>query len=321
MESKEIVQRAIDFSGPARLPICYSNRDFEYSDVRAASFAPAAGFSPSQRGETEWGYVWVQLDKTMGQPHSPPITDADSLLSYTPPDPGAPGRLDHLRDQLAGCADKFLVFDLGITGFDQATFLRGFEDLLTDLYSDPKTAQRVLEIVFGFESALIERLADYPIDCVKFADDWGTQKGLIISPELWRKVFRPRYAAQFERVHRLGKKVWFHSCGDVSHIIGDFIDIGVNVLELLQPDLLGVERLAREFGGKMCFCCSVDHQRCAISGTREEIFHYAKTLNDTLGAFDGGLIAMIEDYSCLGMSEQNYQWIREAFHTIAGTST
>jgi hypothetical protein len=151
---------------------------------------------------------------------------------------------------------------------------------------------------------------------VSFGDDWGTQRGLMIAPALWRECFRPRYAQQFARVRRAGKKVWFHTCGNVYAILGDLIDIGVDVIELLQPDIFGVERLAREFGGKVCFCCSVDHQRRAVSGTREEIFAYARFLNDNLGAFNGGFIAYIEDYASLGMSEQNYQWIREAFHGL-----
>ena len=92
--------------------------------------------------------------------------------------------------------------------------------------------------------------------------------------------------------------------------------MGADVLELLQPDVFGVERLASAYGGKVCFCCSVDHQRRAISGTREEIMAYARLLNERLGAFNGGYIGYIEDYASLGMDEQHYQWIREAFRTL-----
>jgi uroporphyrinogen decarboxylase len=130
-------------------------------------------------------------------------------------------------------------------------------------------------------------------------------------------VFLPRYAQQFERIHRAGKKVWFHSCGDVHSIIGDLADVGADAVELLQPDLMGVERLARDYGGRISFCCSVDHQRVAISGSRDEIFAYARRLAGAFGRFHGGFIAYIEDYASLGMSEQNYQWIREAFHNVS----
>ncbi len=316
MNAKSVVYRAIERRCPPRVPINYCNRDLERSDTVSFEWQPAADFVPERPGASEWGYVWEVLDKTMGQPKAHPLADWARAADYVPPDPGAPGRLDALEAALPASRDRFVKFGVGISGFNQATFLRGFETLLADLYAAPARAERVLDIVFDFENALIERALAYPVDAIAFGDDWGTQQGLFIPPELWRGMFRPRYAEQFARIHAAGKKVWFHTCGDVSAIIGDLIDIGVDVLELLQPDLFRVERLARDYGGKVCFCCSVDHQRRAISGTRDEIFAYAQLLRDNLGAFDGGFIGYVEDYACLGMREQNYQWIREAFEGL-----
>jgi hypothetical protein len=252
----------------------------------------------------------------MGQPKTHPLADWNAIDTYCPPDPHAPGRFDHITELLTKEKDRFIKFGLGITGFNQATFLRGFEAFLMDLCTNPERAERVLDLIFDFENGIIDQAIQYPVDAVTFGDDWGTQQGLMIPLEQWRASFRPRYAVQFEKIRRAGKKVWFHSCGNVHSIIGDLIDIGADVIELLQPDVMGIEQLARDFAGKVCFCCSVDHQRRAISGTREEIFAYARCLRDTLGAFNGGYIAYIEDYSCLGMNEQNYQWIREAFHSL-----
>jgi len=313
---KEIVFRAIERTGPPRLPIKYANRDFNCSDVLTTGWAAPSGFTPSRPGMTEWGYFWKTLDGTMGQTENHPLADPSALDTYLPPDPDAPGRFDHLPAWLAANRNKFVTFSLGISGFNQVTFLRGMEDFLIDLHTAPARAERIIGVVFDFECAILERVAGLPFDAVAFADDWGTQRGLIIDPALWRRFFRARYARQFALAHQAGKKVWFHSCGDISAIIPDLIDVGVDVLELLQPDLLGVERLARDFGGRVCFCCSIDHQRRAISGSREEIFAYARFLRDTLGVFGGGFIAYIEDYACLGMSEQTYQWIRQAFHAL-----
>ena len=314
MTSKEIVRRAIERTGPPRVPVNYCNRDFECSDVLTTGAAEAPGFVPSEPGTTEWGYVWESLDRTMGQPHTHPLADWAAMERYVPPDPCAPGRLDHLPGWAAEHRDRFLRFSVGISGFNQATFLRGFEAFLMDLCEAPERAERVLDFVFGFENGLIAQVADAPVDCVSFADDWGTQNGLMISLDQWRRVFRPRYADQFARVRRAGKKVWFHTCGNVWAIIGDLVDAGVDVIELLQPDVFGVERLAAEFGGRVTFCCSVDHQRRAVSGTRDEIHAYARLLRDRLGAYNGGFIGYVEDYASLGMDEQHYQWIREAFH-------
>ncbi|MGQ9731924.1 MAG: uroporphyrinogen decarboxylase family protein [Candidatus Zipacnadales bacterium] len=317
MTRREIVSQAVEFTGPPRLPIHYCNRDFEHSDTIGTSWAPSRNFVPSETGMTEWGYVWHSLDRTMGQPHAHPLANWEALETYTPPDPYAPGRLDHLPHWWRENVDRYRVFSIGISGFNCATFLRGFEAFLMDLHLKRKRAERVLDLVFGVENALIDQLAPYDLEAVKFADDWGTQQGLMIHPDLWREVFKPRYADQFARIHRQKKHVWFHTCGDVRMIMADFIEIGVDILELLQPELFGIEWMAQQFGGQVCFCCSIDHQRYACQASRDEIFAYARRLNDNLGSYNGGFIAYIEDYGSLGMSEQNYQWIREAFHSLA----
>ena len=318
MESRELVLRAIERRDPPRIPINYCNRDFDSSDTISVTWKPAASFVAGREGASEWGYVWEVLDGTMGQPRWHPLADWSRASGYVPPDPRAAGRFEGVREEIARWPGRFMKFGLGITGFNQATFLRGYDAFMTDLYEAPDRVDRVLDLVFEFENGLIDQALELPIDCVAFGDDWGTQKGLMIPLGLWRDLFLPRYADQFERVRRAGKKVWFHSCGDVFSIIGHLAEAGVDVIELLQPDLMGVERLAHEYGGRICFCCSVDHQRVAISGSREEIFAYASKLAETFGRFHGGFIAYIEDYASLGMSEQNYQWIRDAFHRIGG---
>lgn len=316
MTPREIVLRAIEFGSPPRVPINYCNRDFEHSDTIGVGGGAAQDFQPSRPGETEWGYVWESLDHTMGQPTCHPLEDWRHHATYKPPNPLDPGRWSHLDEQLSKWEGRFIKFSVGISGFNQATFLRGFDTFLMDLYTDRDKVEKTLDLVFNFENGLIEKALTFPVDCIAFGDDWGTQRGLMIQPELWREVFKPRYREQFARIRQAGKKVWFHTCGDVRSILGDLIEIGVDVLELLQPDLLGIEHLGRELGGKVCFCCSVDHQRRATHGSRDEIFQYAKSLQDHLGRFNGGFIAYIEDYASLGMSEQNYQWIREAFHGL-----
>lgn len=315
---RELVSLAVDRKSPPRIPIYQFNRDTERSDVAAVNCATAADFDSQSPYTSEWGYDWESVDGTMGQPTRLPLEDWNRIDLYRPPDPFAAGRFDMLSQQIAENSGKFIKFGIGISGFNQATFLRGFSSFLEDLFLEPQRASRVLDMVFNFENGIIDQAVRFDIDAVSFADDWGTQSGLVISPGLWRELFKPRYTEQFGRIHEAGKKVWFHSCGDVSEIIGDLIDAGVDVLELLQPDLFGVDWLGEEFAGKVCFCCSIDHQRKAISGTRDEIFDYARLLRDRLGAGGGGFIAYIEDYKSLGMSEQNYQWICEAFHGLNG---
>ncbi len=237
MNRKDIVNRGIERAGPPRIPVNYCNRDFECSDTIGCGFAPARDFVPPEPGATEWGDAWHVLDKTMGQPATHPLAEWERTDTYTPPDPFAPGRLDGIDDCVEQWGDRFIKFGLGITGFNQATFLRGMEAFLMDLCTDRERAERVLNIVFDFENGLIDQAVQYPVDCIAFGDDWGTQEGLIIDPELWREVFRPRYADQFARCREAGKKVWFHSCGNVHAIIGDLIPPGELVMLVVPIDM------------------------------------------------------------------------------------
>jgi len=316
VEPREVVIRAIERQQPPRVPIHYCNRDLDLSDTFTVTYGPTAGFVPSQPGLTEWGFVWHSLDGTMGQPHSWPLADWSARHDFKAPDAYAPGRFDGLRERLAGEQSRFRRFSLGITGFNVATFLRGFAPFLEDLYLAPERAAAVLDVVFAFENGIIEQALQLPVDAITFGDDWGTQQGLMIAPNLWRSVFKRRYAEQFSLVHQAGRRVWFHTCGNVLAIMPDLIEAGVDVLELLQPDLFGVELLAERFGDQVCFCCSVDHQRRAVSGSHEEISAYAHRLQEAFRPHGGGFIAYIEDYASLGMSEANYQCIREAFYGL-----
>ena len=121
MTRKEIVLRAIERTGPPRMPINYCNRDFEWSDTLGCGWAPAADFIPPEPGATEWGYAWHALDQTMGQPRTHPLGNWDNIAGYVPPDPFAPGRFDGVAEFCAANSDRFLKFGIGISGFNQAT--------------------------------------------------------------------------------------------------------------------------------------------------------------------------------------------------------
>jgi hypothetical protein len=138
---------------------------------------------------------------------------------------------------------------------------------------------------------------------------------MIISPPMWRKIFKPRYAHQFDLVHRLGLRVYFHCCGQIMPIIPDLIEVGVDILNLAQPNLYDIPQVGRRFGGQVCFCCPVSYQTTSITGTREQIFEDVRVLVESLGRFDGGLLGYVEEYQSIGLSEANYQACIDAFRT------
>ena len=321
MTGKQRTQSAVHFRGPDKVPLLYLNRQQELGDLRSTGYSAPATHAYSHLQRNEWGLTWETLEETgetMGQPKHPPLAELDALATFVPPDPTLPIRNAHLQAFLDAHPQQYLMGGLGITGFNQATFLRGFEAYLEDLYLDPDRAMQVLDMILHFETGIIQGWQQYPLDAVSFGDDWGTQRALMIDPALWRKLFKPRFRKQFDAVHAQGKDVYFHCCGYIVDIIPDLLDIGVDILNLNQPHLLDVAYLGREFGGKVCFNCPVDHQTIALFGSREDIFNDVRLLIDTFGTYNGGFIGYIEDYHSIGMTEERYQWIVEAFETLRG---
>jgi uroporphyrinogen decarboxylase len=317
MKARENVKRAVEGKEPSKVPLYYVNAHLERSDILMTGFYPASDFIPDIQGRTEWGYRWHSLNDTMGQVDHCPLQDSwDLLETYRAPDPARPERFRHLADFIGANRDRYLIGGMGITGFNQATFLRGFENFLEDLYLEPEKADRLLDLVFEFEEGIIREYARTDLDAISFFDDWGTQQTLMIHPDLWRKVFKPRYKRQFDMIHDCGKQVFFHCCGQISNILPDLIEIGADILNLNQPELFGIEKLGSQYGGKVCFNCPVDHQTVALTGSREEIFDYVRRLVSHLGQTGGRFIGNIEEYHSCGMTEERYRNIEEAFESL-----
>lgn len=196
------------------------------------------------------------------------------------------------------------------------TFLRGFAETLEDIYFNNENIEKLAETVFGFEEEVIKQVKENGFDGVAFFDDWGTQTNLIISPKLWREFFKPLYKRQFDLCHKYALDVYFHCCGYIYEIIPDFIEIGVDMLNLSQPNIFDLESLEVEFKSKVCFVCPISYQTTSLSGSKEDIYSDAKRLIDNLSSKDGGFIAYVEEYSSIGLSEESYQNCINAFREL-----
>ena len=316
MTSREIVKRAVHFNDPPRLPLFFVNALKERADILRNTYAPPESFPFKNTDYTEWGYRWERTDDTMGSPVDPPIDTWDKFESYVPPDPYAKGRFSHLPEFYEKYGDLYYVVDMQLSGFTVACFLRGTANLLEDFYLEPEKVNRLLDMIVEFENGIIRQFESTPMCAIGFADDYGSQQSLLMSPAMWREFIKPRLARQFELVHSLGMDVYFHCCGYIYDIIQDLIEIGADILNLNQPDILGIENLSRDFGGKVCFNCPVDHQTVAIQGTPGEIKDYVERLYRNFNFPHGGYIGHIEEYSSTGMSEANFQAIVSSFEDI-----
>ena len=177
--------------------------------------------------------------------------------------------------------------------------------------------RRVVEVL----KDCLRGLAEAGADAVFFCEDWGTQDRMLVSPGMWREIFKPGYRAIVDEATRQGVDVWMHSCGRMSVIIPDLIEVGIRLLQFDQPELHGVDWLSKEFGGKVCFWCPVDIQRSLQTGDRDVIRAAARELCEKLGGFGGGFIATsYGDLHGIGVDPEWDRWAYEAFLEYAGLS-
>lgn len=315
MDRKQQVIKAIHMQKPDYLPILFFNKDKEQSDIILIDVV--RHFMGENEDTSEWGFKWERFDETMGQPREELIKEWEDFDKLNLPDAYDKTRfsqVDEIKKQFGH--ERYYIASLVLTGFTVMTFLRGFENTLSDLYEQPEEIEKLADAVFGFEEKIIRQLREYGFDGVAFYDDWGTQNNLIISPVMWREFFKPRYKKQFELAHKYGLDVYFHCCGYIYDIIPDLIEIGVDMLNLSQPNIFDIVKLSKDFGGKVCFVCPVSYQTTSLTGTKEEIYVDVKQLVDNLGCFNGGLIGYVEEYHSLGLNDENYQNCISAFREL-----
>jgi hypothetical protein len=315
MNRLEQVKKAIHMQGPDYVPVLFFNKDKEQSDIIMIDVV--RHFMGPGSDMSEWGFKWERHDETMGQPREEVLKDWSGLDRLVVPNAYDKDRFSKVKETMCLYGDdRYYLASLVLTGFTIMTFLRGFSNTMEDFYVERGNIEKLADMVFGFEEKLILQLKDYGFHGVAFFDDWGTQTNLLISPALWREFFKPRYKRLFDLAHKNGLDVYFHCCGYIYDIIPDFIEIGVDMLNLSQPNLFDIEKMGKEFGGKICFVCPVSYQTTSLSGTREDIYNDVKKLINNLGCFNGGLIGYVEEYHSIGMSDENYQNCINAFREL-----
>jgi uroporphyrinogen decarboxylase len=318
---KQIVDQAIAFQHPPRIPIVFWNRDQDQGDVMLYHLSlgqPGDGSGNNWDWSTnEWGYTLVKLDDgTMGHPVAPCLPDWQSAARFSPPGLREAERTAGVPAFLDRCGDRYRLASLDLSGFTVYTLLRGFENSMVDFLAEPEQAERLMDQIIDFECDQMALAARHGFHGIHFADDWGTQSGLMVSPGLWRKMFKPRYRRQFARAHELGLHVWYHCCGNFAEIAADFHEIGVDVLNIAQPNVMDMAAVGARLRGIQCFMMPISYQTVSISGTPEEIHAEARRLHDLLAADAGGFIGYVEEYGCMGMSEENYRACGEAFRAL-----
>lgn len=282
---------------------------------------PVRALTQDAEWTDEWGTRWAHASGGVGASTvAYPLSDWSALDDYLSrmPDPAAPGRLDAVLPSLRGHgATKYFCGMAHLVLYERYHCLRSMEDAFADFLLQPREAERLLEALTDYSVGLVRAWAGLEgVDALFLTDDWGTQKALMISPDLWRKFFARRYRRIFDEAHRAGLDVVFHSCGNVTAIVGDLIDLGVDVIDPLQPEAMDLERIAREFGGKVAFSGGLSDQKIARS-TPEEVKDEVRRTVDRLGrAFKNAYIVAPSNVLTPDIPLANIEAMFEASHAL-----
>ncbi len=184
-----------------------------------------------------------------------------------------PARIEKARAELEAHPDRFRVVGMGWGLFEQSWRIRGFENALIDAAAEPDFYTELLGRLKDLYRVFLDACADLPADAVLFGDDWGDQRGVILGPERWRQLLKPLWAELYEVVHAQGKIVISHCCGSVAEIMDDIIEIGLDVLESVQPEAAGMSpyELKKRYGDRIAFWGGLGSQSTIPFGTPDEI--------------------------------------------------
>jgi uroporphyrinogen decarboxylase len=214
-----------------------------------------------------------------------PLKDAQSIADiekYNWPDPVDPARFVGMREraQHAAQVEQHAVFMGGLCAgiMEMAAWTRGFANYFSDFANKEKLLvalmRKVMELKMAYWEVALREVGDY-VDAVNEADDFAGQFRMLISPAMYRRIVKPLHKELFDFIHaRTKAKLFFHSCGAIRPVIGDLIEIGVDILNPVQVSATGMDsaELKREFGKDMTFWGGgVDTQRVLGNGTPEEV--------------------------------------------------
>ena len=258
-----------------------------------------SGYQDVESYQDEWGVTWrtVEYRTRFGsgkytEPFGHPLAENQALEAYVPPDPHRPELYLAAEKTLHDFqGDYWIVGVTPTTIFECAWALRGYEQLLMDMVTDSGRANCVLDLPFRYHMAVAQNLVRRGVDMVWLGDDVGGQTSMLMSPKMWRAYLKPRMAELIASLRAINPqiKVAYHTDGVVYPIIPELIEIGIDILNPIQPLAMDPARLKSDFGDRMCFWGSMDIQQTLPFGTPQDVNAEVLLRLKTIGQ-GGGLI-------------------------------
>ncbi len=234
-----------------------------------------------------WGWHeleddWRAMDPPKSRPHAIGMGNYQEFAD----------NVKRLRDT----TDKYILILVYGSHFEKAHFARGFENCLADIAGEYDFARKLHQTIIRKNIVMLENFLHLPeIDGVLLGSDWGSQRGLLISPAIWNNLIRPGEQEEYNLIHAYGKDVWVHSCGSIEPLLGSLVEMGVDVLNPLQPECMDIAAIKREYGKSLCFWGGVSTQQTLPFGTPEQVRTESRRVREMLNDGGGYIFAPAQD--------------------------
>jgi uroporphyrinogen decarboxylase len=280
----------------------------------------------------EWGITW-RMPKDgghyfdmYGHPLSKEPLSAGDVASMRLPDVEDESRYRDIRAKARQLRDDgygVVMSSISAGMHELGGWMRGYENYYADLLLDEDLAgsylDRFLEVKMEYWDRVLSEAGDL-IDVVQEADDLGSQNAMLVSPEIYRKVIKPRHKELFDRIRgKTDAKIFIHSCGSFLEVIPDLIEVGVQILNPVQYTAEGMDSrlLKREFGADLVFWGGgVDTQRILPRGSPEEVRKNVREQIETLAPGGGFVFNTVHNIQA-DVPPENLAAMFEAFEMFA----
>lgn len=242
-----------------------------------------------------WGIGW-RTDHDGERPvENIVIPDIEKVSEYQAPDPQKEGQLYELNKFLKYYNDKGYAVSVGqyYGLFEKCWLLLGFEHGLMDHFEYPDEVAELLDKIMEYRLGVSRMLVQQDIAFGHSGDDYGTQRGPMMSLEMWREFYKPRLAKIWKVYKDAGLSVVHHSCGDCSIFLDDMIEIGLDAIHPVQSAAMDIEALGKRYGNNLVFYGAIDCQQVLAHGTPDEVRNNVKYVVEHLGKEGSMILAPI----------------------------
>jgi uroporphyrinogen decarboxylase len=299
--TKELAAIGLDaktkYQGVSALDILFDH------DMLLLTYGISTGYyrdTPTETYVDEWGIKWKKIpyDSINGPGHYTeivefPLADEDKLDGYVPPDPDGEdmGYADAVIARYG--EEKYINGIIDCSIFEALKYLRGITQSLIDLIQNKDVAHRIMDMSVDYHLKLGFKLIERGVDILWLADDIGGEHSMLMSPAVFREMIKPKMGYMIGELKKRNRavKIAFHSDGYIEPVIDDLVDVGVDLLNPVQPESMDPARLKKRYGGRLALWGTVSTQSTLPFGSAAEVEREVRERIETCGPGGGFLIA------------------------------